>query len=252
MAGHSKWSKVKRIKGALDAKRGLLFSKLSKEISVAAKIGGGNPAVNPRLRAAIESAKAQRMPSDNIERAIKKATGELEMRDVEEITYEGYAPGGVAVLVEAATDNRNRTAAEIRSIFTKNHGSLGGPGSVSYLFHRVGEITLESSVDELQLMDVAVAAGAEDYEVDDGVVVVKTAPDRLYSASSALRERGLVPLSQKLVYQASTSVHVADAEMAKQVLRLCEALEDNDDVLAVHTNFDTSDEVLSQINKGLN
>jgi YebC/PmpR family DNA-binding regulatory protein len=141
MAGHSKWSKVKRFKGALDAKRGRLFSKLSKEITVAAKLGGGNPSANPRLRAAIQAARAQSMPNDNVDRAIKKGAGELGSETVEEIIYEGYAPGGVALIVETATDNKNRTAADMRSIFTKNNGNLGGPGSVSFMFHRKGRIT---------------------------------------------------------------------------------------------------------------
>jgi YebC/PmpR family DNA-binding regulatory protein len=142
MAGHSKWSKVKRFKGALDAKRGRLFSKLSKEITVAAKLGGGNPSANPRLRAAIQAARTQSMPNDNIDRAVKKGTGELGSQTMEEIIYEGYAPGGVALIVEAATDNKNRTAADMRSIFSKNHGNLGGPGSVSFMFHRKGQITI--------------------------------------------------------------------------------------------------------------
>ncbi|GAB4170196.1 MAG: YebC/PmpR family DNA-binding transcriptional regulator [Terrimicrobiaceae bacterium] len=247
MAGHSKWSKVKRSKGALDVKRGMLFSKLSKEILVAAKMGGGNPALNHRLRAAIESARAQSMPSDNIERAIKKATGELASADVEEITYEGYAPGGVALLVETATDNRNRTAADLRSIFTKNHGSLGGPGSVAYLFHRIGHVMLAPPVSEDFLMDVAVGAGAEDYVDDGDMIIVKTPPDRLYAVSSALRDRGVEPVSQKLVYEASTLVNVMDVETGRQVLRLCDALEENEDVLAVHSNFDLPDDLISRL-----
>lgn len=247
MAGHSKWSKVKRSKGALDVKRGMLFSKLSKEILVAAKMGGGNPALNHRLRAAVDSARAQSMPNENIERAIKKATGELALAAVEEITYEGYGPGGVALLVETATDNRNRTAADLRSIFTKNHGSLGGPGSVAYLFHRIGQVVVNAPVSEDVLMEAAVGAGADDYEDDGGSVIVTTPPDRLYAVSSALRERGLELVSQKLVYQAATLVEVGDEDTGRQVLRLCDSLEENDDVLAVHSNFDMSDELIGRL-----
>ena len=164
MAGHSKWSKVKRFKGAIDAKRGKIFSKLSKEITIAAKIGGGDPNANPRLRGAIQAAREQSMPNDNIERAIKRGTGEgVDAQNFEEIVYEGYAPGGVAVIVEAATDNKNRTAAEIRSIFTKNNGNLGSSGSVSYMFHRKGQITVpRSSIDEDRLFELALEAGAEE------------------------------------------------------------------------------------------
>src|SRR6202011_6210762 len=163
MSGHSKWSKVKRFKGAIDAKRGKIFSKLSKEISIAAKAGGGDPDSNPRLRSAVQAARAQSMPNDNVERAIKRGTGEgSEAQHFDEIVYEGYAPGGVAVIVEAATDNKNRTAAEIRSIFTKNDGNLASSGSVSYMFHKKGQITVPcASIDEDRILGLALEAGAE-------------------------------------------------------------------------------------------
>src|SRR5438045_5396876 len=169
MAGHSKWSKVKRFKGALDTKRGALFSKLSREITIAAKTGGGDPDGNARLRSAILSARAQSMPNDNIERAIKRGTGEgMDAQHFDEIVYEGYAPGGVAVIVEAATDNKNRTAAELRSIFTKNSGNLASSGSVSYMFHKKGQISVpRSGVDENRILELALDAGAEELTTDD-------------------------------------------------------------------------------------
>ena len=249
MAGHNKWSKVKRLKGALDAKRGKLFSRLSKEIAVAARLGGGNPAFNPRLRAAMQAARDQSMPNDNIDRAVKKGTGEGEAGTIEEIVYEGYAPGGVAVLVETATDNRNRTAADMRSIFTKNNGNLGGPGSVSFLFNRVGQITLPaSSIEEDRLLEIALEAGADELSRDDDHHVLTTAPDRLYAVAEALREAGIKPASQKLAFVPQTAAPVADERTAAQILRLCDALEENDDVLAVHANFEIPEEILAKLN----
>src|ERR1700745_2476837 len=180
MAGHSKWSKVKRFKGAIDAKRGQIFSKLSKEISIAAKSGGGDPDGNPRLRSAILAARSASMPNDNVERAINRGPGEgKDAQHFDEITYEGYAPGGVAVIVEAATDNKNRTAAEIRSIFTKNHGNLGSNGSVSYMFHRKGQIVVpRSSIDEERIFELALEAGGGEGAKQGGGDVVLTAPVR--------------------------------------------------------------------------
>jgi YebC/PmpR family DNA-binding regulatory protein len=245
MAGHSKWSKVKRFKGALDAKRGRLFSKLSKEITVAAKQGGGNPSANPRLRAAIQSARAQSMPSDNVDRAIKKGTGELGSQTVEEIVYEGYAPGGVALIVEAATDNKNRTAADMRSIFTKNHGNLGGPGSVSFMFHRKGQITIPVSSATRIAIPARRRRGAEDLASGEHHIII-TPPDQLYAVSEALRKASLEPDSQRLTYIPESSVAVEDARTAAQVLRLCDALDDCDDVLNVHANFEIPDDILAQ------
>ena len=248
MAGHSKWSKVKRLKGALDAKRGALFSRLSKEIMLAAKMGGGNPDTNHRLRAAITNARAQSMPGDNIERAIKKGTGELASEAVEEIVYEGYAPGGVALMIEAATDNKNRTAAEIRSAFTKNGGSLGGPGSVAYLFSRKGQIEIAAAAEaEDKILEVILEAGADELEFDGDHFTVLTLPDKLYAVADALRAAGYEPHDPKLTYLAGTPVAVTDESTARQVLRLCDVLEENDDVLGVHSNFDISEDLLELV-----
>src|SRR5438046_6479383 len=179
MAGHSKWSKVKRFKGAIDAKRGKIFSKLSKEITIAAK-SGGDPTANPRLRSAIQTARAQSMPSDNIERAIKRGTGESrDGEQLDEIVYEGYAPGGVALIVEAATDNRNRTGAEVRRIFTQNNGNLAASGSVSYMFHKKGQITVpRSSIEEDRLLEIALEAGAEELTTEEDQYVIRTSHDQ--------------------------------------------------------------------------
>ncbi len=248
MAGHSKWSKVKRFKGALDAKRGRLFSKLSKEITVAAKMGGGNASGNPRLRAAVQAARAQSMPSDNIERAIRKGTGELNSQTVEEVVYEGYAPGGVALIVEAATDNKNRTAAEMRSIFTRNHGNLGGPGSVAFMFHRKGQITIPLSfTNENRLFELVADAGAEDLTSDGEHYIITTQPDQLYAVSEILRKASIEPDSQKLTYLPGSSVAVEDSATAVRVLRLCDALDDCEDVLSVHANFDIPEEILAEV-----
>src|SRR2546430_9916472 len=192
MAGHSKWSKVKRFKGALDTKRGALFSKLSREITIAAKTGGGDPDGNARLRSAILSARAQSMPNDNVERAIKRGTGEgKDAQQFDEMVYEGYAPGGVAVIVEVATDNKNRTAAEIRSIFTKNSGNLATSGSVSYMFHRKGQITVpRSEVDENRILELALDAGAEELTTEEDEYVITTSHDQLYAVAEALKQAG--------------------------------------------------------------
>lgn len=249
MAGHSKWSKVKHIKGAADVKRGKLFSKLSKEITVAAKMGGGDASANPRLRSAILSARAQSMPNDNIDRAIKRGTGEGgSAQSFEELVYEGYAPGGVAVIVEVATDNKNRTAADLRLIFTKHHGNLASSGSVSYMFHRKGQITVPvASIAEDRLLEIVLDAGAEELNSDEGYFVITTAHDRLYAVAEALKVAGVAAESQKLTYIPETTVPVADEHVAAQVIRLCEALEDNDDVQNVYSNFDVPEEVLAKL-----
>src|SRR5437016_5482391 len=188
MAGHSKWSKVKRFKGAIDAKRGKIFSKLSKEISIAAKTGGGDPSSNPRLRSAIQAARGQSMPNDNIERAVKRGTGEgNEAAHFDEIVYEGYGPGGVAVIVEAATDNKNRTAAEIRSIFTKNNGNLASTGSVSFMFHKKGQISVPRlGIDEDRLLELALEAGAEELTTDEDQYLITNSHDHLNAVDAAL------------------------------------------------------------------
>jgi YebC/PmpR family DNA-binding regulatory protein len=249
MAGHSKWSKVKRFKGAIDAKRGKIFSKLSKEISIAAKSGGGDPNGNPRLRSAILAARAASMPGDNIERAIKRGTGEgMEGQHFDEIIYEGYAPGGVAVIVEAATGNKNRTAAEIRSIFTKNHGNLASSGSVSYMFHRKGQIIVpRSSMAEDKIFELALEAGAEELTNEEEAYVITTAPDQLYAVAEALKNASVTIESQKFTFIPDTTITVGDEAVAHQVLHLCDALEDDDDVQNVYSNLEIPDEVLAKL-----
>ena len=248
MAGHSKWSKVKRFKGALDAKRGKIFSRLSKEIMVAARMGGGDLYLNPRLRTAVLAARAQNMPSDTIERAIKKGTGEIAGGIVEELMYEGYGPGGVAIIVEAATDNKNRTAADIRSIFAKNHGNLAASGAVSYMFRRKGQIAIgKTGVEEDKVMEAALEAGADDLITDEDMYIVTTPHDHLYQVGEAMKSAGIHFESQKLTFVPNTTVAVVQEELASQVLRLCDALEENDDVQSVYSNFDISDELLARL-----
>src|SRR5213079_3154162 len=247
MAGHSKWSKVKRFKGAIDAKRGKIFSKLSKEITLAAKTGGGDPNSNPRLRSAIQAARAQSMPNDNIERAIKRGTGEAnDASQIEEIIYEGYAPGGVALIVETATDNKNRTAAEVRSIFSKNNGNLASAGSVSYMFHKKGQIiVLRDSIDEDRLFELALEAGAEELTTEEDQYVITTSHDQLYAVAEALKRANVTTDGQKFTFIPDTTVQVADETLARQVLRLCDALEEDDDVQNVYSNLDIPDELLA-------
>ena len=248
MAGHSKWSKVKRFKGALDAKRGKIFSRYSKEIMVAARSGGGDLNLNPRLRTAVLAARAQNMPNDTIERAIKKGTGEIAGGVLEELIYEGYGPGGAAIIVEAATDNKNRTAADIRSIFSKNHGHLAASGSVSYMFRRKGQITIaRDAVEEERLMEIALEAGAEDMATDEDLYVVTTPQDRLYQVGEAIRNVGIHAESHRLTFLPGTMVTIDQEALASQVLRLCDALEENDDVQNVYSNFDISDELLTKL-----
>ena len=249
MSGHSKWSKVKRFKGAIDAKRGKIFSKLSKEITIAAKAGGGDPNGNARLRSAIQAARAQSMPNDNVERAIRRGTGEgNEAQHFDEIVYEGYAPGGVAVIVEAATDNKNRTAAEIRSIFTKNNGNLASTGSVSYMFHKKGQITVpHSSIEEDRILELALEAGAEELTTDEDQYVITTSHDQLYAVADALKNAGVTTDGQKFTFIPDTTVPVADESVALQVLRLCDALEDDDDVQNVYSNLEIPDELLARL-----
>ncbi len=248
MAGHSKWSKVKRIKGPLDVKRGQLFSRLSKEITLAAKMGGGDPSANVRLRAAIQSARDQNMPSDNIERGIKKGTGELEGNAMEEMVYEAYGPGGVALLIETATDNKNRTASDLRLIFTKHHGHLASVGAVAYLFQRKGLITVpRSAADEDRIMEIALDAGAQDMTTADEHFEIMTPVDRFYAVGEALRHGGVIPEAQKLVYIPTTHVTVSDEQIASQAMRLHDALEDNDDVQHVHMNLDLPAELMAKL-----
>ena len=248
MAGHSKWSKVKHFKGALDAKRGKLFSRFAKEIMVAARLGGGDPVHNARLRSAVLAARGQNVPNDTIERAIKKGTGEIEGGIVEELVYEGYGPSGVAIIVETATDNKNRTAADLRRIFTKNHGHLAGSGAVSYLFRHRGQIVVPTLlVSEDRLMEVSLEAGADDLSTDEENFVVTTPPDRLYQVGEVIRSAGIEIESLKLTYIPDTLVAIQDPQVAGQVFRLCDALEDHDDVQNIYTNVDVPDTVVTQL-----
>ncbi len=249
MAGHSKWSKVKHFKGAIDTKRALVFSKFAREITIAAKSGGGDPDTNARLRSAIVSARAQSMPNDAIERAIKRGTGEgLEAHHFDEIVYEGYAPGGVAVIVEAATDNKNRTAAEIRSIFSRNNGNLASSGSVSYMFHKKGRITgPRGSIAEDRIFEVALEAGAEELTTEEEEYVITTAHDQLYAVAEALKNAGVTTGGQKFTFIPDTTVPVHEEAVALQILRLCDSLEEDDDVQNVYSNLDIPDELLAKL-----
>ncbi|HET9374528.1 MAG TPA: YebC/PmpR family DNA-binding transcriptional regulator [Chthoniobacterales bacterium] len=248
MAGHSKWSKVKRFKGAIDAKRGKLFSRFSKEIMVAARMGGGDIDLNPRLRSAVLAARAQNMPNDTIERAIKKGTGEIAGGIVEELIYEGYGPGGVALIVEAATDNKNRTAADIRRTFSKNNGHLAATGAVSYLFKRKGQIAVpRTTVEEDRLLEIALEAGAEDLIADEESYLVTTPHDQLYHVGEAIRCAGIPIELQKLTFIPENLVPVQDSSLADQVLRLFDELEENDDVQNVHGNFEIAEELLAKL-----
>ncbi|OCC14422.1 hypothetical protein DBT_2151 [Dissulfuribacter thermophilus] len=248
MAGHSKWSQIKHKKSAQDAKRGKLFTKLIREIMVAARIGGGDPAGNPRLRAAIDAAKSANMPKDNIERAIKKGTGELEGVSYEEVTYEGYGPGGVAVLVEAMTDNRQRTVADVRHIFAKRGGNLGEPGSVAWMFEKKGVIIVEKEeIEEDKLMDIALEAGAEDLVDQGDTWEVHTDPQVYEAVKNAIEEAGISISQAKLDMVPQNLVEVTDPQVAEKILKLMDALEDNDDVQNVYANFDIPDEVLEKM-----
>jgi len=245
MSGHSKWSTIKHKKAAKDAKRGKIFTKLIKEITVAARLGGGDPKANPRLRTAVLAARAQSMPGDTIDRAIKKGTGELEGVSYEEVTYEGYGPGGVAIMVEALTDNRNRTGAEIRNLFSRNGGNMAEPGAVGWQFERKGILTVPLANDEDKVMEIAMEGGAEDMTSNGSAWVVTSAPGDLESVRQALENAGITPESVDVSLEPTTPLAVSDEGEAKKVLRLLDAIDDNDDVQAVHSNADIADEVLA-------
>jgi YebC/PmpR family DNA-binding regulatory protein len=248
MSGHSKWANIKHRKGAADAKRGKVFTKLIKEITVAARMGGGDPAANPRLRTAIAAAKAVNMPKDNVDRGIKTGTGELEGVNYEEILYEGYGPGGVAVLVECMTDNRNRTVADVRMIFSKANGNLGESGCVAYMFDRKGSILIDKEVaDEEKLMDIALEAGAEDVVDDDGVFQVLTTPEDFEAVREALENEEVAFVEANLAMIPQNIIEITDEKTAGQLMRLLDNLEDNEDVQNVHANFDISDEIMEAI-----
>src|SRR5829696_6739422 len=247
MAGHSKWASIKHKKKAVDAKRGALFTKLSRAITVAAREGGGDPEGNPALALAVQKARDASMPKDNIERAIAKGTGEGADADaLESVMYEGYGPGGVAVLVEALTDNRNRTGSEMRHIFNKNGGNLGEPGSVAYLFDKKGVAVIDGERYSEDDLIAAIDAGAEDIAMDDDVFEILTDPADLARVRQALQEAG-VEVEEAQVAQRPKSLVPVDEAAAVKLLRLIEALEDQDDVAAVHANFDVDAEVLERV-----
>lgn len=246
MAGHSKWANIRFRKAAQDAKRGKLFTRLIREITVAARSGGGDPDSNPRLRTAVDKALGNNMTRDNVDRAIKRGTGELEGATYEEVRYEGYAPGGAAVLVECATDNRNRTVSEVRHAFTKHGGNLGTEGSVAYLFNQTGVLTFANGTDEGRIMDVAASAGADDIQTDaDANIEVITSPENLDTVRAALVQAGLNPDQAEVTQRATSDVVVTGAE-AERVLKLLTALEDLDDVQNVYSNADFPEELLQQ------
>ena len=247
MAGHSKWANIKHRKAAQDAKRGKMFTKLIRELVIAARQGGPLPEDNPRLRAAVDKALGANMTRDTIDRAIARGAGTNEADNMEELTYEGYAPGGVAVLIEAMTDNRNRTVAEVRHAFSKRGGNLGTDGSVAYLFARKGQISFAPGADEERILEIALEAGAEDIETnDDGSVDVTTAGEDFAAVKSALEEAGLAPEGGEVTMVASTTVPV-DADSVEQVMGLVEALEDLDDVQNVYPNVDIPDVVFAAL-----
>jgi YebC/PmpR family DNA-binding regulatory protein len=237
MAGHSKWAKVKHFKGAIDAKRGKIFSKLSKEISIAAKIGGADPDMNPRLRMVLLKCRAANMPNDNIERAIKKGVGGGETANFEDLTYEIYGPHGVAVLVEITTDNRNRTASEIRSLVTKNGGTIATQGSVSRLFHRKGQLIVpREAANEDQLMELALEAGAEDFKTEPQGFEILTAPAQFEAVHKQLEAKGIKPAVAEVTELPTVTVPLADEQTSSAVNKLLDALEDHDDVKEVYAN----------------
>ncbi len=247
MAGHSKWANIQHRKGAQDKKRGKLFTKLIREITVAAKMGGADLDANPRLRLAVDKARGQSMPKDNIERAVKRGAGETDGADFMEIRYEGYGPGGTAVMVDCLTDNRNRTVAEVRHAFTKFGGNLGADGSVNYLFNKVGQLLYAAGSDEDTLMEAAIEAGAEDVVVDDdGSIEVLTAPDDFEQVRDAMLAAGLEAESAAVTMRASTDAELGVKE-AGSMIKLLEILEDLDDVQEVYSNADIAEDVLAQI-----
>ncbi len=242
MAGHSKWANIQHRKKAVDAKRGKIFTRVNRELTVAAREGGSDADANPRLRLAIQNAKAANMPKDTIERTIKKATGELEGVSYEEIRYEGYAQGGVAVMIDTLTDNRNRTVAEVRHAFSKHGGNLGTDGSVAYLFDKVGVVNFEPGTSEDAVMEVALEAGADDVVAeDDGSIEVLASPEAYADVVLAMEEAGLSPANSEVTMRASTEVEL-DVETGRKVLKFLDILEDLDDTQAVYSNADIPDE----------
>ena len=246
MSGHSKWHSIKHKKGALDAKRGRMFTKVIKEITIAARIGGGDQDANARLRKAISDAKGFNMPADNIKRAIMKGTGELEGGQLEELTYEGYGPSGVAMIVEVVTDNRNRTVSEIRHVFSKNGGNMGEAGSVSWMFKKKGYVVIEKSkADEDTLMTLAIDAGADDFSSEESNYEIYTAPESFDAVLNAVKAKGIQPIAAEISMIPENYVKV-EGKSAHQVIKLMEALDDHDDVQHVYGNFDIAESELAE------
>jgi len=246
MSGHSKWSQIKHQKAKNDAKRGQIFTKLIREITIAARLGGGDPELNPRLRLAIEKAKEQNMPKDNIEKAIKKGTGELEGVNYIEATFEGYGPGGAALLVETVTDNKNRTSGEIRHIFSKYGGSLGSPGSVAWQFEQKGVIQVDkNAISEDDLLEIALSAGAEDMKGEDDYYEIITTPHDFIQVKSALEEKNVPIKFADILMIPKNTVKISEKD-AEKLLKLIDALEENDDVQKVHGNYDIPDEIIEK------
>ena len=248
MSGHSKWATIRHKKGAADAKRGKIFTKLIKELMVSARMGGGNPEGNPRLRAAVLAAKAENMPKDNIDRAIKKGTGELEGVSYEEMMYEGYGPGGVAVLVDIMTDNRNRAASEVRHIFSRNSGNLGEAGCVAWMFNKKGSIVFDKkAIPEEELIELALEAGAEDVIDQEDQFEIITSPEDFANVKAAFDDKGLDYELAEITMSPQTTVRIEDPKTAQQLLRLMDALEDADDVQHVYANFDIPDQIIESL-----
>jgi YebC/PmpR family DNA-binding regulatory protein len=247
MAGHSKWANIRHRKGAQDARRGKIFTRLIREITVAARMGDPDPSMNPRLRLAIDKAKAESMPKDNIERAIRRGAGHMEGSDYQEVRYEGYGPGGTAVLVECLTDNRNRTVADVRHAFSRHGGNLGSDGSVGYLFNHCGLISYGAGVDEHAVLEAALEAGAEDVVTnDDGSIDVITQPQSLEAVRDAMRRAGLRADSAEVTMRPEALAHLAE-DQAESMLRMVDMLEELDDVQNVYTNADIDAEVLERL-----
>jgi YebC/PmpR family DNA-binding regulatory protein len=248
MSGHSKWSTIKRKKGAIDAKRGKVFSKLIKEITVAARQGGGDPDGNPRLRSAIATAKTENMPKDNISRAIAKGSGGVDGDVYEEILYEGYGPGGVAVLVECMTDNRNRTVADIRHFFAKSNGNLGENGCVAWMFEKKGQIVVDkATISEEDLMDKALESGAEDVVEEENEFQVLSSVDDFNDVRDGLEEQGVQYLEASVSMIPKNTIEVTEEKVAASLLKLLENLEDHDDVQKVHANFDIEESLMENL-----
>jgi YebC/PmpR family DNA-binding regulatory protein len=250
MAGHSKWANIKHKKGAADKKKGRIFSRIAKEILVAARQGGGDADANPRLRTALTAAKSANMPNANVDRAIKKGTGEIEGESFEEMTYEGYGAGGFAVIVECLSDNKNRTASEIRLIFDRNGGNLAAVGAVTWMFHRKAQfIIIGENADEDKLMELLIDAGAEDISVEDGVAVVQSEPESFEEISKALEDAGITVEESGIIQHPENTMNIDEKDTARKALGIIEKLEDQDDVQAVHSNIDIPPEIMEIISQ---